>query len=176
MWLFLAFIAVPLIEIGLFIQIGGWLTLWPTLAIVLLTGIIGTHLVRQQGIKVLGELRNSMSQMRDPLSPLAHGALIVLAGVLLLTPGFFTDAIGFLLLVPPVRQAVIGFLASRVQVNSFSASFQAGPNPHPNSRPNSGHRNDDVIDGEYSDLSDAPKPQDTLHKPINKRPSGWTEH
>ncbi|MGO4909786.1 FxsA family protein [Pseudorhodobacter sp. W20_MBD10_FR17] len=172
MWLFLAFIAVPLIEIGLFVKVGGWLTLWPTLAIVLLTGIIGTHLVRQQGIKVLGELRNSMSQMRDPLSPLAHGALIVLAGVLLLTPGFFTDAIGFLLLVPSVRQAVIGFLASRVQVNSFSASFQAGPNPHPNS----GRRSDDIIDGEYSDLSDAPKPQATSHKPINKHPSGWTEH
>jgi UPF0716 protein FxsA len=172
MWLFLAFIAVPLIEIGLFVKIGGWLTLWPTLAIVLLTGIIGTHLVRQQGIKVLGELRNSMTQMRDPLSPLAHGALIVLAGVLLLTPGFFTDTIGFLLLVPPVRQAVIGFLASRVQVASFGGGFQSGPNV----QPNRGHRQDDVIDGEYSDLSDAPKPQNTPHKPINKRPSGWTEH
>lgn len=172
MWLLMAFIAVPLIEIGLFIKVGGWLTLWPTLAIVLATGIIGTHLVRQQGIKVLGELRNSMSQMRDPLSPLAHGALIVLAGVLLLTPGFFTDAIGFLLLVPPVRQAVIGFLASRVQVASFGGGFQAGPQAPPDPRT----RNDDIIDGEYSDLSGKPKPQDTPHKPINKRPSGWTEH
>ncbi len=171
MWLLLVFVAIPLIEIGLFIQIGGWLTLWPTLAIVLLTGIIGTHLVRQQGIKVLGELRNSMSQMRDPLSPLAHGALIVLAGVLLLTPGFFTDTIGFLLLVPALRQAVIGFLASRVQVASFGAGFQAGPNRRPDAAGGS-----DVIDGEYSDLSDTTKPQDPPHKPLNKRPSGWTEH
>jgi UPF0716 family protein affecting phage T7 exclusion len=98
MWLLLAFIAVPLIEIGLFIKVGGWLTLWPTLGIVLATGIIGTYLVRQQGLKVLSELRNSMSQMRDPLSPLAHGAMILFAGALLLTPGFFTDAVGFLLL------------------------------------------------------------------------------
>lgn len=168
MWLLLVFIAVPLIEIGLFIKVGGWLTLWPTLAIVLATGVIGTFLVRQQGLKVLGELRNSMSQMRDPLSPLAHGALILLAGVLLLTPGFFTDAIGFLLLVPPLRQAIITFIAARVQVASFGAGAQAGskhgPRPHNN--------RDDVIDGEYSDLTDEPTPQ----KGLNKHPSGWTKH
>lgn len=168
MWLLLPFIAIPLIEIALFITVGGWLTLWPTLAIVLATGIIGTHLVRKQGLKVLSELRSSMSQMRDPLSPLAHGALVVLAGVLLLTPGFFTDAVGFALLVPAVRQAVIAFVASRVQVASFGTGFQAGP--HRNPRENV--RYDDVIEGEYSDLSDSAAPE----KGPNKRPSGWTEH
>ena len=85
MWLLIAFIAVPLIEIGLFIQVGGWLTLWPTLAIVLGTGILGTWLVRQQGLRVLEELRGSLRDMRDPLSPLAHGAMILFAGALLLT-------------------------------------------------------------------------------------------
>jgi UPF0716 protein FxsA len=164
MWLLLVFIAVPLIEIGLFIQVGGWLTLWPTLAIVLATGIIGTHLVRQQGLKVLSELRGSMSQMRDPLSPLAHGALIVLAGVLLLTPGFFTDAIGFLLLVPALRQSLITFVAARVQVASFNTGFQQDRRHDP--------RFDDVIEAEYSDLTDGPEPQNTA----NKRPSGWTKH
>lgn len=168
MWLLLAFIAVPLIEIGLFIKVGGWLTLWPTLAIVLATGVIGTFLVRQQGLKVLGELRNSMSQMRDPLSPLAHGALIVLAGVLLLTPGFFTDAVGFLLLVPPVRQALIGFMASRVQVASFGTGFQHSPQHRPTS--------EDVIEAEYSDLTNTANPQDATQNRPNKRPSGWTEH
>ncbi|MGB3279499.1 MAG: FxsA family protein [Pseudorhodobacter sp.] len=166
MWLLLAFIAVPLIEIGLFIKVGGWLTLWPTLGIVLATGIIGTFLVRQQGLKVLGELRNSMSQMRDPLSPLAHGAMILFAGALLLTPGFFTDAVGFLLLVPQLRQAIITAIAARVQVQSFGG--QAGPGRHP--------RYDDVIDGEYSDLSDATETAEDQEKRPNKRPSGWTEH
>ena len=173
MWLLLAFIAVPLIEIGLFIKVGGWLTLWPTLGIVLATGMIGTLLVRQQGLKVLGELRNSMSQMRDPLSPLAHGALIVLAGVLLLTPGFFTDAIGFLLLVPPVRQTIITFAAARVQVASFGPGGAQQDNPHNSSGAQRPRYDDkDVIDGEYSDLTDPPSPQ----KGLNKRPSGWTEH
>ncbi len=173
MWLLLAFIAVPLIEIGLFIKVGGWLTLWPTLGIVLATGMIGTILVRQQGLKVLGELRNSMSQMRDPLSPLAHGALIVLAGVLLLTPGFFTDAIGFLLLVPPVRQAIITYAAARVQVASFGPGGAQNANPRgPSGAQSPRYGDEDVIEAEYSDLSDPPSPQ----KGLNKRPSGWTEH
>jgi UPF0716 protein FxsA len=157
MWLLLAFIAVPLIEIGLFIQVGGWLTLWPTLGIVLLTGIIGTILVRRQGLRMLGELRTSMSQMRDPLSPLAHGALILFAGALLLTPGFFTDTIGFLLLIPPLRQWIIKRIVARVVVVRGDARRPAS---------------EDVIDGDYSDLG-PPKPDDT--KP-NIPPSGWTKH
>lgn len=174
MWLLLAFVAVPLIEIGLFIQIGGWLTLWPTLAIVLATGIIGTILVKQQGLKVLGELRNSMSQMRDPLSPLAHGALILFAGALLLTPGFFTDTVGFLLLVPAIRQAIIRVMASRVTVASFGTSqgfdsgsgFRAGPGPR---RPDP---YEDAIEVDYDDVTQSSPSREAG----NKRPSGWTEH
>lgn len=163
MWLLLAFIAVPLIEIGLFIKVGGWLTLWPTLAIVLLTGLLGTYLVRLQGLKVLNELRGSLRDMRDPLSPLANGAMILFAGALLLTPGFFTDAVGFLLLVPAVRLAVIRFVAARVKVSGFSAHAQ------------SGHRTGraDVVDGEFEDVT---PPHPIAGDRIGKKPSGWTEH
>lgn len=167
MWLLLAFIAVPLIEIGLFIQVGGWLTLWPTLAIVLLTGILGTYLVRLQGLKVLNELRGSLRDMRDPLSPLAHGAMILFAGALLLTPGFFTDAIGFLLLVPAIRQAVIRHVGARVSVSGFSAQASAHPQ-HGQSRGRS-----DVVDGEFEDVT----PSEPANRDrIGKKPSGWTEH
>ena len=107
MWLLVAFIAVPLIEIGLFIQVGGLIGLWPTLAIVLLTAIAGSWLVRMQGALALAELRGSLNELRDPTEPIAHGALILLAGALLLTPGFFTDTMGILLLIPPVRSAVL---------------------------------------------------------------------
>ncbi|TNE93282.1 MAG: FxsA family protein, partial [Rhodobacteraceae bacterium] len=103
MWIFLAFVAVPLIEIGLFIQVGGLIGLWPTLGIVLLTAIVGTSLVRREGARALDDLRSSLNELRDPSRPLAHGAMILVAGVLLLTPGFFTDAVGLSLLVPPVR-------------------------------------------------------------------------
>ena len=174
MWLLLAFIAVPLIEIGLFIKVGGWLTLWPTLAIVLTTGIIGTFLVRQQGLKVLGELRSSMSQMRDPLSPLAHGAMILFAGALLLTPGFFTDAVGFLLLIPALRRAIIAAVGARIKVASFGSvhETQYSSGPGRGRDPQQRYFADDIIDAEYTDLTDTPASDS---KP-NKRPSGWTEH
>ena len=126
MWLFAIFLAVPLIEIALFITVGGWLTLWPTLALVVLTGVVGTMLMRWQGLKVLAELRGDLEQMRDPLSPLAHGALILIAGMLLLTPGFFTDGLGLLLMVPAVRTAVIGWVGQRVQVQAFASRRHTG--------------------------------------------------
>jgi len=105
MWLFLLFVSVPLIEIALFIKVGGLIGLWPTLSIVVITAFIGTLLMRTQGANALMRLRQSMERLEDPSEPLADGAMIIFAGALLLTPGFFTDAIGLLLLLPPVRRA-----------------------------------------------------------------------
>ena len=105
--LFLFLVAVPIIEIALFIEVGGWLGLWPTIAIVILTAAIGTVLLRAQGLATLGELQRRLGAGEDPSATLAHGAMILVAGVLLLTPGFFTDAVGFALLTPPVRAAAI---------------------------------------------------------------------
>lgn len=121
MWLFFVFIAVPLIEIGLFIQVGGWLGLWPTLAIVLLTAIAGTALVKSQGAQALAQLQNSFNDLRDPTEPLAHGAMILFSGALLLTPGFFTDALGFALLVPAFRRFVLKRIKERVNVQTVRA-------------------------------------------------------
>lgn len=154
MYLFLAFLLVPLIEIALFIQIGGAIGLWPTLAIVILTAILGTWLVRTQGLMAIGQLRNSFSDLRDPTEPLAHGAMILIAGALLLTPGFFTDAVGFLLLTPPVRMAVYRYVRARVNVRHF----EMGPGP---SGPHG-----DIIDGEFNEVP--PQRPDT-------GPSGWVQ-
>ncbi|MFD2741259.1 FxsA family protein [Sulfitobacter aestuarii] len=160
MWLLLAFIAVPLIEITLFIQIGGAIGLSWTLAIVLFTAVLGTWLVRSQGAIALGKLRSSFSDLRDPTEPLVHGAMILFAGALLLTPGFFTDAVGFALLVPQIRQSVYKAIRARVNVQSFGTPGQTPRQPH---RPGGG----DVIDGEYHEISE----------PAKKRegPSGWTK-
>lgn len=158
MWLFLAFLAVPLIEIALFIQVGGAIGLWPTLGIVVLTAVLGTYLVRSQGAMVMGQVRQSFSELSDPTEPLAHGAMILFSGALLLTPGFFTDALGFALMVPGVRKAAFQAIRSRVRVQQF----QMGPQPRP-TRPA-----DTVIDGEYEDL-DAPRGP-------HQGSSGWTRH
>lgn len=156
MWLFALFLTVPLIEIALFITVGGWLTLWPTLGLVLLTGIIGTALMRWQGLKVLNELRGDLAQMKNPVSPLANGALILLAGLLLLTPGFFTDTIGFLLMVPRIRSFVIAQVGSRIRIQTIQT-------------PGSGraHENVTVIDGEFMEVDENTHPRD---------PSKWTRH
>ena len=142
MWLLIAFIAVPVIEIGLFIQVGDIIGLWPTLLIVLVTAIAGTTLVRSQGTQVLSALQGSFQAMRDPTEPLAHGAMILFAGALLLTPGFFTDAFGFLLLFPPFRHLITTMIRSRLKsANVNFSSKQADIDQN-------------VIDAEYTDVSD----------------------
>ena len=118
MWLFIAFLTVPLIEIALFIQVGGFIGLWPTLAIVVITAIIGTIMVRAQGVRALSELQGSFARATNPAEPLLHGAMILIAGALLLTPGFFTDAVGFALLIPAVRRAAFAYLQDRIKVHS----------------------------------------------------------
>lgn len=153
MWLLAAFIAIPLVEIGLFIQVGGIIGLWPTLAIVLVTAIIGSNLVRSQGAREMANLRRSFNDLNNPTEPLANGAMILFAGALLLTPGFFTDAVGFALLIPAVRSVVYRQIASRVQVVEFGT--QQSP------------RDTTIIDGEFEDLTEAPKRHDG--------PSGWTK-
>lgn len=175
MWLLLAFIAVPMIEIALFISVGGAIGLWPTLAIVLLTAIIGTNLVRSQGLAAVGNVQQSFNELNDPTEPLAHGAMILIAGVLLLTPGFFTDALGFALLTPGFRKLMFNFARKRVRVQSFtmgSAGFQTGPTgPRPASS--------DVIDGEFSEVDPASDGAveiiESVKNPTDK-PSGWTKH
>jgi len=157
MWLLIAFIVVPMIEIGLFIQVGGWIGLWPTLAIVVLTALLGTWLVRTQGALALSDLRGSLSGQSesgqsDPTEALAHGAMILIAGVLLLTPGFFTDALGFALLTPPFRRSAFAYLRKRVNVQSFSA----GP------RPTNGAN---TIEGDFVEVDPDQPP---------RGPSGWT--
>lgn len=155
MRLFLLFLLVPLIEIALFIQIGGFIGLFPTLAIVVITAVLGTMLVRSQGLAVINQVRGSFETLRDPTEPLAHGAMILFSGALLLTPGFFTDAVGFALLVPGVRARVYRAIRSRINVQSFEYGTAERP-----------PQDDVIIDADYEDL-DAPRP---------KGPSGWTRH
>ncbi|MGL4311968.1 MAG: FxsA family protein [Paracoccaceae bacterium] len=165
MWLFLPFLLIPVIEIALFIQVGGLIGLWPTLGLVLLTAIAGAILVRVQGARVMFDLRSALSRLEDPTAPIAHGAMILLAGALLLTPGFFTDTLGILLLIPPVRAAVLRFAASRVRVARFDMGGKAtrddGGSPH---RP---AVDPTIIDADYTEVA----------PPQGKQPpSGWTRH
>ncbi len=156
------FIIVPIIEIALFIQVGGWLGLWPTLAIVILTAVIGTYLLRLQGMAELAKLQGAMQGSGSPVDPIANGALILVAGVLLLTPGFFTDAVGFALLTPPVRAVVIKWLAARFANSSSVVFTQQG---HPQETPHP--RDSGTVDADYVVLDD--------DEPTEPGNSGWTK-
>ena len=104
--IFIILVITPIIEIAVFIQVGGLIGLWPTLAAIVLTALIGTALLRQQGLATLARAQQEMAAQRVPVRELFHGICLLLAGALLLTPGFVTDAAGFALLIPPVREAI----------------------------------------------------------------------
>ena len=146
MWLFFLFVAVPIIEIALFIQVGDLIGLFPTLLIVIATAALGTWLVRGQGLATLSTLRNQVNNFQNPTQPLAHGAMILFAGALLLTPGFFTDGFGFLLLVPRFRDFAFDYLKERI-INSASSRQDF---VHPNTaRYQKERSSDDIIEGEF---------------------------
>lgn len=114
--LFAVFMVVPLIEIAFFVIIGNAIGLWPTLAGVLVTALIGSVVLRYQGLALFNEIRATMARGALPARALADAMMVAIAGVLMLTPGYFTDLMGITLLIPPVRTAIYAFLRSRIQV------------------------------------------------------------
>lgn len=162
--LLLAFVVVPLIEISLFIQVGGLIGLWPTLLIVVASAVGGVWVMRRQGAATVVDMQRAFVEFRDPSTPFAHGALIMLAGALLVIPGFFTDFCGLALLIPPVRKALMRQMRRRFQV--VDTGF-GGPTRDPDPHRYGGGT---VIDGDYLDEDNSPPHA----QPGPRRPSGWT--
>lgn len=135
------FILVPLIELCLFSTLGRALG-WPeTIAIVILTAILGAALTKSQGRAALAKLKQTTSEGRMPHQEATDGILILIAGAVLLTPGFLTDSVGFLLLFPPVRAVLRGHLASKLKDKVQVVPQKAQP-----SQPKSSLDDGNVID------------------------------
>lgn len=111
--IFAVFSIVPLVEVVLFIVVGNRIGVGATIGLVVLTAVVGAALVARQGRATLAAARNDFYEGRFPATAIAHGVMILIAGALLLTPGFLTDAIGFALLVRPVREAVRRWVVAR---------------------------------------------------------------
>lgn len=165
--LFGIFVVMPIIEIAVFIQAGELIGLWPTIAIVILTAILGTSLMRVQGLQTLARAQQELDRGEMPIGPLFDGVCILIAGILLLTPGFVTDTMGFLLLIPPLRRAIgAGVILKLMKSGKMRMSFGAnarqgghkpGGNPFGSAGPSSSggrHRpgSGPIIDGDYEDL------------------------
>ncbi len=142
------FIAVPLAEIATFIVVGQQIGLWPTLATVVVTAIAGTGLLRAQGFAVLQRVGHSLQQNRLPVSEVFHGACLLIAGALLLTPGFLTDAIGFAMFVPALRNYLGRALFAWLMRSGRTGDWLGGQ-PFANRRPEDEAR---VIDADFVDI------------------------
>ncbi len=157
--LLLAFIGIPVIEIIAFIEIGGWIGLWPTIAIVVATAVAGTTLLRMQGMAVLQRFQQSVAKGQLPVAEVFDGLCLLVAGALLLTPGFFTDALGFLLFVPPVRllvgQLLWTWISARKNMTASASVFPGQAGRTAPSQPQEGM----IIDGDYDEVR-TPSDQD----------------
>jgi UPF0716 protein FxsA len=111
--LFLVFIAVPIIELAVILQVGDLIGLWPTLALLIVVSVLGTWLVRREGMRAWNALRLTLAHGRVPTNEVIDGALVLFGGALLLTPGFVTDVLGLFLVFPATR--AVARRAVRVQ-------------------------------------------------------------
>ena len=154
----IAFVLVPIIEIAVFIEVGSQIGLLPTIGIVVLTAVIGTGLLRQQGLSVLFRIKENLQADRIPVRELFDGICLVIAGLLLLTPGFVTDAIGFLLFVAPLRRSLGNYVGQQFFQKANVRFHQQGSDLHTDmqSSPISGP----VIDGEFKEVDLAGEPKD----------------
>ncbi len=150
----LALICVPLLVIAVFIEVGGLIGLWPTLALIVLTALLGSWQLRAQGLATLARGRAAMDRGELPARELFDGLCLLVAGALLLTPGFVTDGFGALLFVPGLRDVLRRALGRHLATKAHTRVFVDGREVHGHGGP--GH----TIDGEYRDLTDEPPPKD----------------
>ena len=125
--LFLAFTIIPVSEIYILIAIGGQIGILPSIALVILTGIVGASLARSQGLKTLGRIRDSFQQGVVPGEELLNALLIAIAGIVLLTPGFLTDAVGLFLLIPTTQALCREWLKRRMELIYAQRNVGNGP-------------------------------------------------
>lgn len=158
----LLFIAVPIAEIAIFIEAGELIGLAPTLALVVLTAILGTAMLRHQGLRALRRAEAALQRNELPMDEVLTGICLLVAGALLLTPGFLTDTVGFALMVPHVRrflgQAIFHLLLRRGRAGVWAGGGMSGSmgsnmgDDAPDRGPNGGT----VIDGEFYEVKDSP--------------------
>ena len=139
MFLFIAlFILIPIIEISLFIEIGSIIGSFYTIILIFVTAIVGVFFVRQQGISTFQKLTSQLQNLETPVQTMFEGLVILISGILLITPGFFTDALGFLGLIPFTRIIFIKLVASYILSRYGKQNNQ----------------NENTIEGEFIDIDE----------------------
>jgi UPF0716 protein FxsA len=153
------FIGMPLLEIAVFIQVGGVIGVWPTIGLTIATALAGSLLLRAQGLATLMRARAQMDAGQLPAREMFDGVCLVMAGAMLLVPGFVTDALGLLLFIPPFRDLLrlliarhVAAKAARGEARIFVDGVEVGPRGSGPRRPGGG-RAGKVIEGDYEDVT-----------------------
>ena len=168
--LLLALVAMPLAEIAVFIEVGGCLGLWPTLALIVLTAVLGTWIIRLQGLGLLRRAQEQLDRGVPPVSEVFSGLCLLVAGALLLTPGFITDTLGAILLVPPVRALLYRLVRERLTVYAVQ---RGGSGRHRGEPAGAGRAR--VIEGEFQEVEPAALADDDEEEeePLPPPRGGW---
>lgn len=143
--LLLLFVGIPLTELYFLIQVGAEIGAIPTITLTVFTAVLGGMMVRVQGFSTLLRVRDAISREEMPALEILEGAVLLVTGVMLLLPGFITDAIGFILLVPPIRRALLVYFLKH------SGILQRQP---PFRQPEQNKENTRVIEGEFRQVDD----------------------
>ena len=141
-YLLIIFIILPIIEISIFIQVGGFLGTFNTILIIFLTAAVGVYFVRQQGFRTFQKISSELQNQQIPVQGMFDGLVILVAGILLVTPGFLTDIIGFLGLVPQTRVFLLGII-KKIFLQRYS-------NVHKQYKKDM----DETIDGDFIEIED----------------------
>jgi len=146
----LLLIVIPVVEIYFLIQVGGAIGAFPTVMLIIATAVLGAYLFRQQGMSTFQRVQASLARGEIPAAEMIEGAMLLVCGGLLLTPGFVTDAVGFACLVPALRRKfALSILESKIVNN---ASFKSGQGFQ---QPNKEAGSEDIIEGEFTREDDS---------------------
>jgi UPF0716 protein FxsA len=124
--LFLLFIVVPVVELAVLIQVGSWIGVWPTIALLLAVSVLGTWLVRREGMRAWTAFRLALAHGRVPTTEVVDGVLVLFGGALLLTPGFVTDLLGLALVFPPTRKGISRVIRAQARGRLLGAATRVG--------------------------------------------------
>ncbi|MEL4472808.1 FxsA family protein [Shewanella algae] len=157
--MFIIFVLIPVVELSVLIRVGEVLGSWNTVALVILTAVVGVSLVRSQGLSTLMSVQKKLAAGEAPGQEIVEGMMLAMAGILLLIPGFVTDLIGLILLTPITRAPLARYFYQRMQLKVVAgAQFRAGANPF--ETPHQRGQGGDVFEGEFERKAD----------PSDKRP------
>ncbi|MEI6897205.1 MAG: FxsA family protein [Psychromonas sp.] len=149
--LFFLFTTVSLLEIFVLIKVGGFLGAWPTVFLVVVTALIGSALVRSQGLQLVAQLQQRLAKGEMPGQQLIEGIMLIIIGVLLVTPGFVTDLSGLLLLQPTIRRTIATIILANVK---FSPVMMSSNFSQTHSGFSKANLDKDVIEGEFERKDD----------------------